>query len=253
MHACEVYGSLTGHNVKSRAHFNRIEYCYIHDSSNREFDLVDDTENTGAAGSDSVLLGNLIVKGSNVPGNRNVIHFGQDGGGDHKGKIYLVNNTIVTKYISPVVALDAPNAGAVFTNNIVYDTGTFQSSQKLVEVSNGATLVNVDGSHNWLSVGFGKPVYLDGATTWVGFAGQSLPFNDALNGDYTLYGVLANLTDAGLDWATDLAALPATPGHTPSVHESVPMCFGRIDALDLMESARPHFGPTDLGAYEYVP
>ena len=41
---CEVAHSLTGHNVKSRAHYTRVEYCFVHDSANREFDLVDAAE-----------------------------------------------------------------------------------------------------------------------------------------------------------------------------------------------------------------
>jgi len=60
--ACEVHSSLTGHNVKSRAHFTRVEYCYIHDSANREFDLVDAKATPPSKGSDAVLLGNIIVK-----------------------------------------------------------------------------------------------------------------------------------------------------------------------------------------------
>ena len=41
---CDIHSSLTGHNVKSRAHFTRVEYCYVHDSANREFDLVDSAD-----------------------------------------------------------------------------------------------------------------------------------------------------------------------------------------------------------------
>ena len=43
---CEIHSSLTGQNFKSRAHFNRIEYCYVHDSANRDFDLVDSRDPT---------------------------------------------------------------------------------------------------------------------------------------------------------------------------------------------------------------
>jgi len=32
-----------------------------------------------------------------------VIHFGQDGGKEHNGILWLVHNTIVTPFISPVV------------------------------------------------------------------------------------------------------------------------------------------------------
>ena len=76
---CEVHHSLTGHNVKSRAHHTRVEYCYIHDSANREFDLVDAAD-TAQPDSHAVLLGNVIVKDPQCAGNRTAIHFGQDGG-----------------------------------------------------------------------------------------------------------------------------------------------------------------------------
>ena len=58
---CEIFGSLTGHNLKSRAHFNRIEYCYIHDAANREIDLVEGWD-TERAESNALLIGNVIVK-----------------------------------------------------------------------------------------------------------------------------------------------------------------------------------------------
>ena len=63
---CEVHHSLTGHNVKSRAHYTRVEYCYVHHSANREFDLVDAAE-TSRSASDAVLLGNIIVKDPHAP------------------------------------------------------------------------------------------------------------------------------------------------------------------------------------------
>ena len=75
----EVHHALTGHNVKSSAHFNRIEYSYVHHSNNREFDLVGASDNA-PPGSHSVLLGNIIAKDPRAWGNRAVIHFGQQGG-----------------------------------------------------------------------------------------------------------------------------------------------------------------------------
>ena len=104
---CEVHDSLTGHNVKSRAHHTRIEFCYIHHSANRECDLVDAAE-TALPKSHAVLLGNIIVKDPHCKGNRAVIHFGQDGGKQHDGTLHLAFNTIVTPFLSPVVELSAP-------------------------------------------------------------------------------------------------------------------------------------------------
>jgi len=33
---------------QSRAHFSEIEFCYFHDSADRELDLVDEGKNTAA-------------------------------------------------------------------------------------------------------------------------------------------------------------------------------------------------------------
>ena len=152
---CELYEPTTGHNFKSRAHYNRIEYSYIHDSANREFDLVD-ADNTEAEGSHTLLLGNYIVKSSNCKGNRAVIHFGTDGGKDHKGTLYLAHNTIVTPYLSPVVDLSAPSAGAYLADNLIWD-GDDRGEHTLFSVSKDAALSAVVCSNNWLSRSFSLP------------------------------------------------------------------------------------------------
>lgn len=150
---CEVHSSTTGHNVKSRAHANRIEYCYIHHSANREFDLVDAAE-TALPASHTVLLGNLIVKDPKCRGNRAVIHFGQDGGREHDGTLYLVMNTIVTSFIAPVVELSAPKARAHLVGNLVADGGMRQAGQTVAAARAGARLENVTGTGNWFSGDF---------------------------------------------------------------------------------------------------
>ena len=149
LRACEVHSSLTGHNVKSRAHHNRVEYCYIHDSANREFDLVDAAD-TAQPDSHAVLLGNIVVKDPNCGGNRSVIHFGQDGGKEHDGTLHLTFNTIVTPFLSPVVELSAPKAKAQLTGNLVWDAGRRQNGQQLIVVRAGASLSNASGAHNRL-------------------------------------------------------------------------------------------------------
>ena len=126
---CEVHHSLTGHNVKSRAHHTRVEYCYVHHSANREFDLVDAAE-TARPQSDAVLLGNIIVKDPKCSGNRTVIHFGQDGGKPHNGTLYLAFNTIVTPFIAPVVELSTAGAKAELLGNVVA-SGARQAGQKV--------------------------------------------------------------------------------------------------------------------------
>jgi hypothetical protein len=210
LHACEVYSSLTGHNVKSRAHFNRIEYCYIHDSANREFDLVDAAD-TARPGSHAVLIGNIIVKDPNCSGNRSVIHFGQDGGREHDGTLHLRSNTVITPFIAPVVELSAPGAKAELIGNIVWDGGHRQSGQKLVAVRAGARLENASGRHNRLGGLFQglDGTALDAATNPIGRFDSPL-FDDPAQHDYRLLPSVAGQLVAPPDAAQ--IALPPLPG-----------------------------------------
>lgn len=150
---CDIHHSLTGHNVKSRAHYTRVLYSYIHDSSNREIDLVDSTD-TESRKSDAVLMGNIVVKDSECEGNRAVIHFGQDGKREHDGTIYLIHNTIITQFISPVIDISAGKAKGVLIGNFVCDGGTSQSGQTVVGARKPGKLANVSGTKNWFDRGF---------------------------------------------------------------------------------------------------
>ncbi len=145
---CEVDHSLTGHNVKSRAHQMLVAYCYVHDSANREFDLVD-AEDTTAPESHAVLLGNIIVKDPQCRGNRTTIHFGQDGGRNRDGTLYAAFNTIVTPFVSPVVDLSAPGARAVLYGNFVTAAGRPAGNQQAVHARAGAALSGVQATMNW--------------------------------------------------------------------------------------------------------
>lgn len=153
---CEVHSSTTGHNVKSRAHRTRVEYCFVHDSANREFDLVDAGE-TGLPGSDAVLVGNVIVKDPKCEGNRAVIHFGQDVGKPRNGTLVLVMNTIVTPFISPVVELSSPGAKARMVGNLIADGGSQRAGQQWVAVRSGAEIEGVSAEWNWLNGSFAAP------------------------------------------------------------------------------------------------
>ncbi|MBX7133335.1 MAG: hypothetical protein K1X67_11725 [Fimbriimonadaceae bacterium] len=180
---CDIAGALTGHNFKSRAHFNLIRYNYIHDSANREIDLVDASE-TARPNSHSVLLGNLIVKKANTDGNRGTVHFGQDGGGQHSGTLYLINNTIVTPYLSPVLLMTASQGKARFVNNVIFNSA--QSAPALIQLPAGAPPSTVTGDNNWISKGYslaGTAISL--ATRYQGSSIASHPgFANVTNKDY---------------------------------------------------------------------
>jgi len=197
---CEVHHSTVGHNVKSRAHHTRIEYSYIHDSANREFDLVDDRE-TAFAESHAVLLGNVIVKARDLKGNKTVIHFGQDGGKEHDGTLYLVHNTIVTPYISAVVDLSARRAKAYVLGNLIHDGGSGQRGQTLAAARGGAELSVVTAAHNWLAAGFAG-----------GAGGPSPSFAGASQHDYRLRADPAAVVGVGVPISE--VKLPSVPGST---------------------------------------
>ncbi len=163
---CDVYGSLTGHNIKSRAHFNLIQYNHVHDSANREFDLVDAWDTT-RPNSHAVLIANYIVKRDPINGNSNVIHFGQDGGGEHDGTLFLINNTIVTPHYGPVIQLTAAAVRARLVNNIVFNNR--QNGPRLYALQNVNDPHVIAGDHNWFSRGYDvNPTALDPASTYRG-------------------------------------------------------------------------------------
>jgi hypothetical protein len=210
MRACEVHSSLTGHNYKSRAHFNRVEYCYLYHSANREFDLVD-AGDTARPGSHTVLLGNIIVKDPECRGNRSVIHFGQDGGRDHDGTLHLRFNTVITPFMAPVVELSAPGAKAELIGNIVWDAGRRQNGQRLIAVRAGARLENASGGYNRLAGLFEalNGTSLDAASNPIQRFDAS-PLADPAQHDFRVLPAAAGQLAAPT--AALQAPLPATPG-----------------------------------------
>lgn len=241
---CDVHHSLTGHNVKSRAHHTRVEYCFVHDSANREFDLVDSTE-TAQPHSHAVLVGNVIAKSPNCQGNRTVIHFGQDGGKPHDGTLYLVFNTIVTPFIAPVVDLSARHAKAHLLGNLLWNGGMRQAGQKLVGVRDGALGRNVTGSHNWFCGDFGsiEGTGLDATSNRFGRVPGPL-FVNPTQGDYRLLPQIART--AAVDLSVDQITLPRLPGAAGEPSDP-PLVWQYHHPLG--KQPRPHEPRLTLGAY----
>jgi hypothetical protein len=148
---CDISDSITGHNLKSRAHITWVEYCYVHGSANREMDFVDSRGITDQPHSDAVVLGCVIVKKRNMSGNREVINFGRDGKANHTGTLYLVHDTIVTPYYTGAVVLSAPGA-----HLMMIDNQFINSSHKalLLAFMFGALAKNVRGAGNLLSAAY---------------------------------------------------------------------------------------------------
>ena len=239
---CEVSHSLTGHNLKSRAHHTQVEYCFIHDSANREFDLVDDRV-TARPESHAVLLGNIIVKAQPLDGNRGVIHFGQDGGGAHDGTLFLAFNTIVTPYGSPVVLLTSPVSKANLVGNIVWDRRA-GGRQTIAMAAKGAKLENVTGERNWFASGFAalQATGIRPELNFVAARDADPGFADPARGDYRLARKSKRVVDAGP--GRDAVKLPPVPGATV---EPGPFRAWQYGAART-RLKRPDEGALDLGA-----
>lgn len=164
---CDISDSLTGHNLKSRAHITWVEYCYIHGSANRELDLVDSRGTTDRPHSDAVILGCIIVKKSAMSGNREVINFGRDGHADHTGTLYLVHNTIITPYYTAAVVLSAPGAHLMMIDNRFINSS---HRAQLLAFLFGAATKNVRGAGNRFSAAY-RP-------TGRRFAGPMIPWRN---------------------------------------------------------------------------
>lgn len=240
---CHIHHSLTGHNIKSRAHSNWIAFNFIHDSKNRELDLVDGKE-TGLPDSHSVVLGNVIVKDPKCQGNKGVIHFGQDGGKDHKGALFLVNNTILSPHLTAIVQLSAPSAQAKLFNNIVdAGAGPQPRPQTLLSASKKARLSSSQVSHNWLRESFktSKPKYQLGPNN---FGRLPVPFVNASKHDYRLAKAWKSLVNVGLRVKT--IKLPSSP-LKDGAKSPLAFCYRH----PLSSKKRKIKGRPDLGAYEY--
>lgn len=147
---CEIDHSLTGHNLKSRAHFTLIQDCYVHDSANREFDFVEAAE-TEPPNSNAVIVNCVIAKATDCTGNRVVIHFGREHG-VRQGGLWLIHCTVLTPFASAVVSLDGSQVHAELDDDIVVNTS--QAAPALADAAGGANLTTVIGRNNWLSASY---------------------------------------------------------------------------------------------------
>ncbi|MBS1715711.1 MAG: hypothetical protein JST30_15390 [Armatimonadetes bacterium] len=144
--ACEVWGSLTGHNLKSRAHFTLVVDSYLHDSANREADIVESWD-TERRDSHAVFVNTVIVKDPRCAGNSGVVHFGQEKG-RRDGTLWMLGCTVVTPFSSPIVSLTSSSASARLDNCAFVVEG--EGRPQLAEAANGALRANVFGEGNWI-------------------------------------------------------------------------------------------------------
>lgn len=242
---CEIYSSTTGHNIKSRAHYTRVEYCYVHDSANREFDLVDAAKDTDVAASDAVILGCIISKKSpDMTGNRGVIHFGQDGGHEHTGTLFLINSTIVTPYQSPAVSLSAAGAKLSIANCLFTDGDSGQRNQIIAGVAGKA-----DGllAERLTSINSASSSHFAGLPG-VARLGKSVAFADIAAGDFRVTSALDQLAIRGTPLSElRIPAAPGREGDTPAApflryqhpFSTMPRTDGEKPCIGGFEAAEP--------------
>jgi hypothetical protein len=83
-----------------------------------------------------------------------VIHFGQDGGREHDGTLFVAFNTVVTPFLAPVVELSTAKAKARLVGNFIGDGGHRQAQQTVAAARDGARLQEVTGVHKQFSGDF---------------------------------------------------------------------------------------------------
>lgn len=173
-----------------------------------------------------------------------MIHFGQDGGRDHDGTLYLVHNTIVTPFISPVVDLSSAKARAVLRGNILDDGGRTRNNQVLGDGRRGgASAKAVTGVDNWIAPGFANRL----ENTGVQAARNSVSrrsrehYVAPARHDYRLREAWGDIVRAGR--ASGTLDLPATPGG-----QSEDRPLGWQYAHPAGKAARRTSHPPDLGA-----
>jgi hypothetical protein len=173
-----------------------------------------------------------------------VIHFGQDGGGERNGTLYLIHNTIVTPFISPVVDLSSRDAKAELIGNIIDDGGKLRRNQVLGAGSRGqASPTAITGTNNWLAPGFANRLVQTGIDTsdnTIAATSRRL-YMDPERHDYRLREPWHDIVGAGRVLRS--IRLPATPeAGTKEPHL-------RWQYLHpLRKQLRPLTDPPDLGA-----
>lgn len=108
------HGAKVGHNLKSRAHVNIIQYNRIIDGVNGNSSRLIDISNGGFAN----IKGNVLVQGANAE-NGNLIGYALEGNNNvTPSELYLINNTMVNNREAGALFLDAPDNNTVFVQMI---------------------------------------------------------------------------------------------------------------------------------------
>jgi hypothetical protein len=148
---CDIYGAITGHNVKSRAHYLMVRNCHIHGGQNRQMDLVDSAE-TELPNSNVVVFDSTIEMNPDAEGNHNTIHFGQEKG-QRNGTLFMIGTKIVSPFYSPVFQFDA-SSGGITLFGCTLESPSPQGKRPIATVANGGKLSALEGAGNRIPASF---------------------------------------------------------------------------------------------------
>jgi hypothetical protein len=108
------HDSVGGHEVKSRARINHIEYNRLTDEGDGNSSYLVDLPEGGYA----YVLGNVLEKGSRAE-NPNAIAFASEKRGEQEGGLWVVNNTFYNRRINATFVANRSKAPALVVNNVL--------------------------------------------------------------------------------------------------------------------------------------
>lgn len=226
---CYIHDSLYGQNFKTRAHYTELLYNFIADSQDGEVGLVDAAETAGA-NSHAVMIGNVVISKPRLSGYNSgrFVQFGQDGGGQHNGTLFVFHNTFIAG--DGRIQFLSANAGG---SRIEARNNIFAGSDRIIGTVGGG----VSGSHNWMPLTAVVPAtfqtnILAGDPGFINRSARNLDL-----------AASSSCRDVGLNLLSFLDGTGATHSGLPTF-EYVSHQQSRL---------RPADAAIDPGAYEYRP
>ena len=222
----QVHSATTGHNVKSRARFNRIEYNRIMDERRGGSSYLVDLANGGF----SVILGNVLHQGTGNQNNR-MISYAAEGATNPDQRLFVVHNTMANDDHNGVFVQNRGTVPAVILNNLFVGEGRVAAGPAVVRSN---LLARSSGGE------VGRLLFADEETRQAS-------------------------TEFGNRWVPDTGLLDQSAfdyrlsEDSPAIDQAAPVgSAGGIDLAPTHEYASPGgvrprvlHGRPDLGAYEY--
>jgi hypothetical protein len=114
------HDSVSGHEVKSRARINRIEYNRLTDEDDGNSSYLIDLPEGGYA----YVVGNVLEKGARAE-NPNAIAFASENRDVQGGGLWVINNTFYNRYLDVTFVANRSKAVAQVVNNVLAGAPAF--------------------------------------------------------------------------------------------------------------------------------